>query len=33
MTQEIHRLDYRVPHSDWAEVVSYSDGQTLGSAM
>lgn len=29
MTQEIRRLDYRVPHSDWAEVVSYPDGQTL----
>lgn len=29
MMQEIRRLDYRVPDSDWAEVVSYPDGQTL----
>jgi hypothetical protein len=29
MTHETHRLDNRVPDRDWAEVVSYPDGQAL----
>lgn len=29
MDHEAHRLDNRIPDTDWAEVVSYPDGQTL----